>query len=311
MSNHWWQRPEGGGRFGLWLIFTIARVCGRPLTRLILYPVTLYFYLRRGHERQATRVLLARFGLPNGTWSIMAHMHRFASTLLDRVFFLARGEHGFAISVDGLDELKAVLDHGRGVLLLGAHMGSFEVLRALASRHPDAPALRIVLNTQQTPVLTRLLGSLAPDVAAAIIDAAQDPVSVVLAVSEALEQGHPVALLADRGHPGESMRHIPFCGLPAPFPTGPWILAARTEVPVVLCLGLYQGGNHYQVIFEPFADTVSLPRAEREHALEAVMTRYAARLEHYARQVPCNWFNFYDFWDEDADAGKALGTRGL
>jgi Predicted acyltransferase len=26
------------------------------------------------------------------------------------------------------------------------------------------------------------------------------------------------------------------------------------------------------------------------------MRRYAARLEHYCREAPFNWFNFYDFW---------------
>jgi hypothetical protein len=42
--------------------------------------------------------------------------------------------------------------------------------------------------------------------------------------------------------------------------------------------------------------------------LAAVIRRYAARLEHHARQAPYNWFNFYDFWersDAHADAGQS------
>ncbi len=303
MGEKWWQRPEGGGRFGLWLIFTIARCCGRPLSRLVLYPVTLYFYLRRGVERRAARVLLARLGHPAGTWAVLAHMHRFAATLLDRVFFLGHGERGFEIDVEGLEDLRERVARGRGVLLLGAHMGSFEVLRTLIARYPDAPPLHIVLDTQQTPVMTDLLARLAPDMAAGIIDAARDPVSVVLALSEAVQQGHTVALLADRGHRGETMRRVVFCGRPAPFPVGPWLLAATLRVPVVLCLGLYLGGNRYRVVFEMLADRVEVPRGHREAALDALMTRYAARLEHYARLAPCNWFNFYGFWDEDGGDG--------
>lgn len=311
MSERWWQRPEGGGRVGLWLIFTLARCCGRPLTRLILYPVTLYFYVRRGQERRAARVLLARLGHRSGTWAAMAHMHRYASTLLDRVFFLAHGARGFDIDAQGIDMLQEVFARGRGVLLVGAHMGSFEVLRTLALNAPDAPPLRIVLAKQQTPVMTGLLASLAPQVSADIIDASGDPVSVVLALSESLQQGHQVALLGDRGHPGESMRPVPFCGRPAPFPVGPWTLAGALGVPVVLCQGLYLGGNRYRVVFELFADRVELPRKQRGPALDALMTRYAARLEYFARQAPCNWFNFYDFWDEDADDGAGDGGRGL
>lgn len=304
MSEHWRQRPEGGGRFGLWLIFTIARGCGRRVTRLLLYPVTLYFYLRRGHERHAARVLLARLTGRSGPWQVLAHMFRFAATLLDRVFFLIRGEDGFAIDVHGLEALEARLDRGNGVLLVGAHMGSFEVLRTLAARRPDVP-LHIVLNTRQTPVMTALLERLAPDVAARIIDGAGDPTRTVLALAEVLQRGHMAALLADRGRPDERMRRVPFCGVPAPFPVGPWLLASVLRVPVVLCLGLYLGGNRYRLVFEPFADRVEIPRRDRDAALDAVLTRYAARLEHHARQTPCNWFNFYDFWDESP------GGRGL
>ncbi len=31
-------------------------------------------------------------------------------------------------------------------------------------------------------------------------------------------------------------------------------------------------------------------------AIEETMHLYAQRLEHYCRQAPYNWFNFYDFW---------------
>lgn len=45
-----------------------------------------------------------------------------------------------------------------------------------------------------------------------------------------------------------------------------------------------------------------IPRAERRTAIEALIRRYAARLEDVARTAPYNWFNFYDFWNHDDDA---------
>jgi predicted LPLAT superfamily acyltransferase len=70
----------------------------------------------------------------------------------------------------------------------------------------------------------------------------------------------------------------------------------------MLCFGLYEGGNRYRLVFEPFAERVDIPRQDRAQALDAVMGHFAARVEHYIRVAPYNWFNFYDFWQQDVDA---------
>ncbi|MHA6205849.1 LpxL/LpxP family acyltransferase [Dyella soli] len=302
MSEHWQARPEGGGHFALWLIRSIALVGGRPLGRLCLYPITLYFYWRRGPERRASRAFLERvLGQPVTPWQVMKHIHRFAATILDRIFLLAKGEKGFDITVEGLDELEACLEQGRGLLLLGSHQGSFEALRAISSRRPDT-RLRVVLDKQKTPALTELLEALAPDVGANVIDASLGGASITLAMAEACAQGEIVALLADRGREHEVLRRTTFLGTPAPFPVGPWLLAHSLRVPVMLCFGLYEGANRYRLIFEPFAERVEIPRHDRAHGLDAYIARYAHRVEHYVHVSPYNWFNFYDFWQQDAGA---------
>ncbi|KGI76732.1 acyltransferase [Oleiagrimonas soli] len=312
MSAHWRHRPEGGGLFALWLIRTIALRCGRPVARVVLYPVTLYFFLRRRPERRSSRQFLQRvLGRPATLREVFRHLHAFAAITLDRVFMLARGERGFAVQVEGLERLHEALDEGRGAVLIGSHHGSFEALRMLSQRYPQVP-LRVVLNKQQTPAMTALLEALAPDIGERVIDGAQDPASVVLALGEAVREGHMVALLADRGRPDEAMLKVPFFGEPAPFPLGPWLLAVSLRVPVVLCFGLYLGGNRYKLVFESFADTAMLPRRGRREAVQAYVQAYAARLEALARAYPYNWFNFYDFWHDTprvagTDAGAGVG----
>ncbi|MBN8924854.1 MAG: acyltransferase [Rhodanobacter sp. 68-29] len=308
---HWRQQREGGGRFAIWLIRTLALLGGRRFGRMLLYPVTLYFFLRRGTERRASRQYLARvFGRPSGVGEMLRQFHAFAATSLDRIYLLAHGERGFRIEIEGLPELERRIAEGRGVLLVGSHQGSFEALRALSARRPDA-TLRVVLDKGKTPAMTELLEELAPDVGAAVIDASQGGASVVLAAAEACRQGAMVALLADRAGEQEAQRTVEFLGAPAPLPVGPWLLANALQVPVLLCFGLYLGGNRYRLVFEPFAERVAIPRDSRGPALDALLARYAARLEHYVRALPYNWFNFHDFWRPApaADTGAHVAHR--
>ncbi|RCS29382.1 acyltransferase [Rhodanobacter denitrificans] len=302
--GHWQSRPEGGGRFALWLIRTIALHGGRRLGRLCLYPITLYFFLRRGPERRASRQYLQRvFRRPATAWQVLRHIHCFAATILDRIFLLAHGERPFQIETEGLDLLDQRIAQGRGVLLFGSHQGSFEALRAIGARRPQM-SLRVVLDKQKTPAMTELLEALAPEVGACVIDAAQDGTTIALAMAEACQDGALVAMLADRGRGHEVLRRTGLLGSPAPFPISPWLLAHTLQVPVVLCFGLYLGGNRYKLIFEPFSERVEIPRHDRGPALDALISRYAKRLEHYIHVAPYNWFNFYDFWQDAPAAGE-------
>ncbi|HET6545616.1 MAG TPA: acyltransferase [Rhodanobacteraceae bacterium] len=310
MSAHWSERPEGGGRFALWLIRAIGLYGGRGVARVILYPATLYFFLRRGPERRASYAYLARvFGRPATAWQVLCHIHRFASTILDRVFLLAGRLRSFDVRTSGLGELHGLMRPDRGVLLLGAHIGSFEVLRVLAMERPDAK-VRVVLDTQQTPALTDLLHALNPGIARNVIDASRPGTEIVLALGEALREGALATLLADRARPHEETIVVDFMGAPARFPVAPFLIATALRVPVVLCFGLYRGGRRYDLAFETFADGLVLSRRERGAELRAVVQRYARRLEHHVRSDPYNWFNWYDFWNLDTPIGDAVPDDG-
>lgn len=310
MSDHWKQRPEGGGWFAIWLIRSIARYGGRAVARLCLYPITLYFVLVRGPERRASKAYLARvLGRAPGLWDVARHIHTFAATILDRVFLLSGQLSRFDIRVDGLPALADRVDRGEGVLVFGSHLGSFDALRVLVLTRPSL-RVRVVLDTSHNRAITQLLDALNPQLARDVIDAGQDGVSIVLAIQQALANGELVALLVDRAAPGEATVRAPLLGDDAAFPTAPWLIAATLRVPVVLAFGLYRGGNRYELRFEEFSDgsrdeVQSAPRRERREAVAAQVRGYAARLQHHVRSAPYNWFNFYDFWQGDDAAGDS------
>lgn len=298
-ASDWKQRPEGGNRLAIHMIGVVARHAGRGITRAFLYPITGYFLLVRGAERRASRAYLRRvFGRAPRLHEVARHMHTFAATVLDRVYMLGGRMRLFDIQLSGLQQLHAALDQRRGVLLFGSHLGSFDALRALARQRPDI-MLRVVLDKTHNPAITEMLAALDPDLAAGIIDAGQDGLSVALAIKQAAEQGALVAMLVDRARPGEPAVTAPLLGAPALFPSTPWLIAATLRLPVVLAFGLYRGGNRYDLAFEAFDEVAQMPRGARAAALAALIPRYAARLEQRLRSAPYNWFNFYDFWHVD------------
>jgi predicted LPLAT superfamily acyltransferase len=303
----WTRRPEGGGRFAIWLIRTIAQRLGRGVARVLLYPITLYFLIRRGPERRASRAYLTIvLGRSATLVDVARHIHCFAATILDRVFLLGERLDRFDVRASGLTELHRVIDLGRGMLLLGSHLGSFEVLRALSLKRPDI-TVRVVLDVGHNRALTELLAALNPKLAASVIDASQDGTAIVLAIRDAVARGELVTLLGDRARAGEPTVRARFLGASAPFPMAPWLIASVLDVPVALCFGLYRGGNRYDLDFEVFAEHVKIPRRTREAEIAALVQRYADRLAHHALGAPYNWFNFYDFWQSEApDARAAL-----
>jgi len=284
---------------GYKLLSGFALGCGRTAARLVLYPITLYFLIRRGVERRASRQYLRQVAGRNASlWQVAKHIHCFAAVTLDRVFLLSESFKRFEVRTFGLDQLRQAWAHGRGVLLLGSHLGSFDALRVLADFRSDIK-LRVVIDIEQNRNLSDVLNALNPQLAQSVINARQEGTTTALLIKEALDEKSLVTLLADRARPGNQVMMADFLGRPAPFPTAPWQLAAALKVPVVLCFGLYRGGNRYDLHFETFADQLKLERAQRDAELQQTIQRFAHRVAHHARSAPYNWFNFYDFWRAD------------
>ena len=68
--------------------------------------------------------------------------------------------------------------------------------------------------------------------------------------------------------------------------------------------GLYHGGNRYELRFVELADfrpESVAPDADVDQLVRRALERYVALLETLCRETPYNWFNFFDFWADDAD----------
>jgi predicted LPLAT superfamily acyltransferase len=298
----WATQRERSNPFALWLIVFISRRIGRWAGRALLYPITLYFLLTSGDVRVNSRRYLNRvLPRPPGLMDVARHIHSFAATLLDRVFLLTGRFDRLVVQVHNAEPLHEHLRQSRGCVLLGSHLGSFEVMRCLAATRPDLK-MKILMHRDQNAMFMQAAARLNPALADAIIDTGQRDTSLILEVKEALEQGCCVGMLGDRAYGDERQVRCRFLGGEVSLPVSPILLASLLKAPVILCFGLYRGGNRYDIHFEELAAEIHVERKTREADLQQWVQRYADRLAYYTRLAPFNWFNFYDYWQDGAHA---------
>ncbi len=296
MAGNWDKQEERSNPVMLRLILWIARRLGRPVARLLLFPIVAYFLLTGGAAKKASRDFLGRVLDHKPRWIDHArHFHAFASVMLDRMLILSGNPMKLDLRMQQPPEVAKAMRSGQGCLLLLAHLGSFEMLRARAASEPDL-RIRILMDMQSNRMFSTLIKQLDPVFARSVIDASQRGPAIALTLKDALAEGAVVGTMADRVRDDERAVSVDFLGGTAQFPAGPWIFASTLNVPVILAFSLYRGGNRYDVQFELISEKVDLPRSTREQALQKYAQYYADRLAHYAQQAPYNWFNFYDYW---------------
>ena len=289
-GQEWLTRGERGTVPAMKAMVWLALSLGRPLSRLLLYPITLYFVLAAGEARRSSARYLARvLGRPARRMELFRHFFTFAAVILDRVYLLNDRIDLFDIRIEGEELVKAVVERGEGCLLLGAHLGSFEVLRAIGRRQPNL-AVSIAMYEQNARKIGTALNAINPALVMDVVALGQP--GSMLTVGQRLGQGHFVGVLADRSPHLDGLKRYPFLGTPAAFPDGPFRMAEMFGRTVVLMSGLYRGRNRYDITFEILHD----PERGARPDTGRMQAAYVERLQEFCRDAPFNWFNFYDFW---------------
>jgi predicted LPLAT superfamily acyltransferase len=294
----WQKRPERSNRLMLQIMTWISLRLGRRIGRVVLYGIAAYFLLTNTPARQASKNYLRRvLKLPDNKgvgWRHMyRHFFRFASVIHDRVYLINDRFSLFDIRIHQQQLVDDLLARHKGVFLMGAHVGSFEVLRAAGRQKPEL-RVAMVMYEENARKLNAALSAINPAAQQDIV--ALGHVDSMLQVNNLLDEGCVVGMLADRRLNQDATRPELFFGEPAEFPLGPFRMAAILRRPVLFMVGLYAGGNRYDLHFETLADFSDIPAGGRDAAVRAAMARYALLLEQHCQAAPYNWFNFFDFW---------------
>jgi len=308
-SPLWTHVSERGSSWGLRFAVACYRTFGRPLTLVVVHLIIVYFYLTDGPGRRASLAYLRRVHALAGAdsdapgyWQSFLHYRMFALSIFDRVaFWLGRADQ-FDLDFNGEELFARVIAEGRGAIIVGSHLGSFDAMRLLA--HQAGVVVNVLMFTDHAPLLNSIFRELSPQSELHVIRADPSSMKTAFEVRSRIERGELVAILADRIEPGDrgSVHRTRFLGSPADFPTGAFMLATVFGCPVVHMVGLRRSARRYEITAELLSEAVVVPRKDRRDHIEKLVERYAARLEHFCLEAPYQWFNYYDFWaDERTD----------
>ncbi|HJW44122.1 MAG TPA: lysophospholipid acyltransferase family protein [Geothrix sp.] len=200
-------------------------------------------------------------------------------------------------SIEGEAHLEAARAEGRGVIILTAHAGNYE-LGGMLLRARD-----LKVHAVYKPDRFEAVERLREDMRAlgGVVGIPVDGVGFsTLPLVKLLREGALVGMQGDRDFSLNGLP-MPFFGREVPFPRGPWELAAMTGAPIVTSFFYTDEARRFHARFgAPIR--VAGERGARRASMEAGMRAYVADLEALIRQHPSQWYCFYPFWDDPARA---------
>lgn len=318
-AAHWSSHRERGTILGIKCLLAVYSLLGAKAFRALLKLVMAYYHRTGTTARDASELYLTQLKhyadsnnitLPVEASSLTSyqHMYSFGLTMLDKLAAW-RGDFSFKdLTIHGQEHVDAVLAKQRGIVILGSHLGNLELCRALSSHYKNVKINALVF-TEHAERFNNVMKAVNPDSALNLIQVADIGPETAILLEQKLEQGEWVVIVGDRTSVTKQERAVwaDFLGKPAPFPQGPFMLGAILKAPVYLLFGLRDESQQkvrFNVYFEPFSEQIKLPRGQRQEALNAVVVRYAQRLEAYTLKAPLQWYNFFNFWrlSEKSDA---------
>ncbi len=318
-QKHWSNISERKGAWGIKLLLNCYRLFGKSILKILLYPVTFFFWLTGYQQRKASRQYLAQLKqyarqnqiiLP-GKLNTFSHFRHFAESIFDKLAVWMGDIHLEDIIIPNLPLYQEQVDNKQGIVLFCSHLGNVEICRALGQMK-TAAIINAIVFTEHAQKFNQILNSINPQSNINLIEVASISPETIISLKEKIDQGEWVAIVGDRTPANRYSREerqrviwSDFLGKKAPFPQGPFILASTLKCPVFL-LFVLKPTQQYQFYFEKFTSELALPRAQRMTHLQTYVDQYAKKLEYYCLKAPLDWFNFYDFWQQNNQTDEAI-----
>lgn len=265
----------------------------RPLLHVALTSVC---FMAMGNERRAAarnlRRVTGRRGLA-GAWLTWKLFYNFSKFMAAYIELPPWGDGSLAGRLAGGDRgpLRRELQRGRGVIVVGMHLGQWELALSALSRagYPVTMVMR-----REEEEASRFAREAREAAGINVVYAGETPWMFVELLS-ALRRNEIVAMQGDRDMGGRSLEVSLFGGT-VRIPAGPWELASASGAPLLAGVLVFEGHRSYRLVWGDPVRVAARRGAEGAQGGEEDPAALGRIMEELIRRFPDQWFNFYDLW---------------
>ncbi len=294
-----WNGQSKGSTAGTRVFVRLISRCGVMPAYLLLLFVSLFYTCADRKSAGAIRSLRMRLGLSTFPWHAYRAFFSFGASIIDRYAFLTGRQSFFSFESHGEDSILQAAGRGKGVILLGAHIGNWEIAGNLLSERLESTVYYLMMDAERQEM--RNVFKKALDARKIVVlPADTDGLDLMFALRDALGKNGIVCMHGDRASSGRKTENHNFLGRDVGFPVGPFAIGAATGAPVIPIMVTKTGLRRY--VFRAYAPILfdGVTPQNRDKYLYTAMERYVGILEQVVKEKPYEWFNFYDFWDTTA-----------
>lgn len=213
--------------------------------------------------------------------------------LVDRAVLGILGPGELDVSLEGRETLAELLAEGRGLVLVTAHVGSWQLAMSSLSAL-DIP-VNILMHREAGDLDRHFFEHGGGGAPYRIIDPAGS-LGGSLEMLQVLKHGEVLCIMGDRVMGGEgSTVGVDFLGAPIEIPFSPYLLASATGAPAAVIFPYLDGEGRYAL---KVARTIRVPSqlGRKAEAYRRYAAEFAGALERFVDEYPYQFFNFFDLW---------------
>jgi lauroyl/myristoyl acyltransferase len=284
---------------GLWWRRFAAFACGHGpecVKRYLPAPTaTIIFLLVRLNRRGAMANMARVVGTTRRSEAAQTALRmyiEFARCMTETMEHYGPSPPPIQVDLPERDNVADALRDGRGVVIVTGHFGNWDIAAKILHEH--GRPINLVMAREVNATTSQYVRA-ARERAGVRVIYSDTSVLCSLNMISALRRNEIVAIQLDRSLGAVGARLVPFFGAPAPFPSGPFLLARAADAPLIPVFTPRLGRRHYAI---RVGNRFSVPRETR--ALDRVMAEVVHLFEDTVRAFPTQWFQFAPFWPSAA-----------